>query len=72
MPLLSRHCCHCCLLSLARAQHAGGLARAQHAGGPIRGRQSWAPGTCTEVMEPFFVVVMRSCRVPRSVASVGW
>ena len=28
--------------------------------------------TCTEVMDPFLVVVMRSCRSPRSVASVGW
>ena len=27
---------------------------------------------CTEVMEPFFVEVMRSCRAPISVASVGW
>ena len=28
--------------------------------------------TCTDVMEPFFVVVMRSCMVPMSVARVGW
>lgn len=28
--------------------------------------------TCTEVMEPLRVVVMRSCMVPMSVASVGW
>lgn len=28
--------------------------------------------TCTEVMEPLLVVVMRSCRPPRSVARVGW
>jgi len=26
---------------------------------------------CTEVIEPFFVVVMRSCSAPMSVASVG-
>lgn len=37
----------------------------------------WDPGvgpalTCTEVMEPLRVVVMRSCMVPMSVASVGW
>ena len=28
--------------------------------------------TCTEVMEPLVVVVMRSCKAPKSVASVGW
>ena len=28
--------------------------------------------TCTEVMDPLCVVVMRSCRPPRSVARVGW
>ena len=28
--------------------------------------------TCTDVMEPFFVVVILSCMVPMSVASVGW
>lgn len=28
--------------------------------------------TCTEVMEPFLVVVIRSCIVPISVAKVGW
>uniref|UniRef100_A0A6B0UQY6 Uncharacterized protein n=1 Tax=Ixodes ricinus TaxID=34613 RepID=A0A6B0UQY6_IXORI len=28
--------------------------------------------SCTEVMEPFLVVVMRSCIVPMSVARVGW
>jgi hypothetical protein len=27
---------------------------------------------CTEVIEPLVVVVMRSCRLPMSVASVGW
>ena len=27
---------------------------------------------CTEVIEPFFVEVMRSCIWPISVASVGW
>ena len=27
---------------------------------------------CTEVMEPLRVEVMRSCRAPISVASVGW
>ena len=27
---------------------------------------------CTEVMEPVDVEVMRSCRSPISVASVGW
>lgn len=27
--------------------------------------------TCTEVMEPFLVVVIRSCMVPMSVARVG-
>ena len=27
---------------------------------------------CTEVIEPFFVDVMRSCSSPMSVASVGW
>jgi hypothetical protein len=27
---------------------------------------------CTDVMEPFFVVVMRSCSAPISVDSVGW
>ena len=27
---------------------------------------------CTEVMEPVLVEVMRSCRSPISVASVGW
>ena len=26
----------------------------------------------TEVMEPFWVVVMRSWRVPKSVDNVGW
>lgn len=45
--------------------------------------QRWAPRgtqprgqsagtTCTEVMEPLRVVVMRSCMVPMSVANVGW
>lgn len=33
---------------------------------------SGAALTCTEVMEPLRVVVMRSCMVPMSVASVGW
>lgn len=28
--------------------------------------------TCTEVIEPFLVVVILSCMVPISVASVGW
>jgi len=28
--------------------------------------------TCTDVMEPFLVVVIRSCIVPMSVAKVGW
>ena len=28
--------------------------------------------TCTEVMEPFLVVVILSCMVPMSVARVGW
>ena len=28
--------------------------------------------TCTEVMEPFLVVVILSCIVPMSVAKVGW
>lgn len=28
--------------------------------------------TCTEVMDPFFVVVILSCIVPMSVARVGW
>ena len=40
-------------------------------------RQVWhsfrgEASTCTEVIEPFLVVVMRSGRPPRSVASVGW
>jgi hypothetical protein len=28
--------------------------------------------TCTEVMDPFFVVVILSCMLPMSVARVGW
>lgn len=28
--------------------------------------------TCTDVMDPLLVVVIRSCRPPRSVARVGW
>ena len=27
---------------------------------------------CTEVMDPFLVEVMRSCKAPISVARVGW
>ena len=27
---------------------------------------------CTEVMEPFLVEVMRSCKAPISLAKVGW
>lgn len=38
---------------------------------PQRGRASPAL-TCTEVMEPLRVVVILSCMVPMSVASVGW
>ena len=40
--------------------------RGKTAGGMV------AKPTCTEVMDPLWVVVMRSCRPPRSVASVGW
>ena len=29
-------------------------------------------GTCTDVMDPFVVVVMRSWSAPKSVAKVGW
>lgn len=28
--------------------------------------------TCTDVIEPFLVVVILSCMVPMSVARVGW
>ena len=35
-------------------------------------RRAVGARACTEVMDPFLVVVMRSCRPPRSVASVGW
>lgn len=44
------------------------------------GRPPWLPRrgaagpalTCTDVMEPLRVVVILSCMVPMSVASVGW
>jgi hypothetical protein len=38
----------------------------------IRGLGKAAVLTCTEVMDPFFVVVILSCMLPMSVARVGW
>ena len=32
----------------------------------------WLIMTCTEVMDPFLVVVILSCMLPMSVARVGW
>lgn len=43
----------------------------------LRIQYSWIlilhePFTCTDVIEPFLVVVILSCMVPMSVARVGW
>ncbi len=47
-----------------------GQQKRMHARGRGDDQDVW--DTCTEVMEPLRVVVMRSCSMPRSVASVGW
>lgn len=59
-------------------RHVDGLGKREGTVGPRRVPQLPQRGTagpaltCTEVMEPLRVVVILSCMVPMSVASVGW
>lgn len=55
--------------------HVDGLRSRRHSascGYPGRSTRKEQLLTCTDVMEPFLVVVILSCMVPMSVARVGW